>query len=97
MLHELSYPITIRPFEGDWYDAANIYRDWVLPNSFWTKKGRLLERNETPKWAYNITTWLMDAWPSPSHQQFVLDFLNTLDLEKGSLGIHFYNWDFLGF
>ena len=35
-LHELDFPLRIIPFEGDWYDAASIYRDWVLPNAEWT-------------------------------------------------------------
>ena len=58
MLHELGFPIKIIPFEGDWYDAASIYKDWVLPNADWTKPGKLIDRKEIPAWAYNITTWL---------------------------------------
>lgn len=57
MLYETIFPITIKPFEGDWYDAAKIYREWALPNADWTKKGRLAERTNFPQWAFNITTW----------------------------------------
>jgi hypothetical protein len=64
LLYELQFPITIKPFEGDWFDAANIYREWALPNARWTQKGRLIDRNDFPKWAYNITTWLSDFWLS---------------------------------
>ena len=63
MLHELGFPIKIIPFEGDWYDAASIYKDWVLPNADWTKPGKLIDRKEIPAWAYNITTWLSTFGP----------------------------------
>lgn len=64
MLYETVFPITIKPFEGDWYDAANIYREWALPNADWTKKGRLAERTNIPQWTYDITTWFMDVEPT---------------------------------
>lgn len=59
MLYELEYPIIIKPFEGDWYDAASIYREWVIPNSDWTKKGKLSERSDIPSWAFDLTFWLL--------------------------------------
>lgn len=37
VLHELEFPLRITAFEGDWYDAAQIYREWVIPNAEWTK------------------------------------------------------------
>ena len=57
----------------------------------------MIERNDFPKWAYNITTWIMDPWPSPKNQQFAADFVDALGVENGSLGIHSYNWDYLGY
>jgi len=64
MLHEIGFPIVVIPFEGDWYDAASLYREWVLPNADWVKMGRLDERNDTPAWAYNLTTWLNPFLPT---------------------------------
>lgn len=58
MLHELDFPLRIIPFEGDWYDAASIYREWVLPNALWTQQGKMIDRKDIPHWAYNITTWV---------------------------------------
>ena len=63
MLHELGFPIKIIPFEGDWFDAATIYKEWVLPNADWTKPGKLIDRQDIPGWAFNITTWLMSIGP----------------------------------
>lgn len=36
-LYDNLMPITIVPFEGDWYDAAMIYKKWVIPNAVWLK------------------------------------------------------------
>jgi hypothetical protein len=33
VIHQLDFPLIMVPFEGDWYDAASIYREWVLPNA----------------------------------------------------------------
>ena len=63
-LYETIFPITIKPFEGEWYDASNIYREWALPNADWTKKGRLADRTNIPQWTYNLTTWFMDGMPT---------------------------------
>lgn len=47
------FPIVISNFNGDWYDASLIYRDWVLPNSKWTQDGPI----PTPPWFHQVTTW----------------------------------------
>ena len=57
-LHEMPFPLVIKAFEGDWYDAANLYRAFVIPNAEWVKKGRLIDRKNIPAWAFNLTTWL---------------------------------------
>jgi len=44
-----AYPIRIGVFDGDWQDAAVIYRDWALAQT-WTRKGRLHERTDVPAW-----------------------------------------------
>jgi len=45
---KLPYNVVVGTFHGDWYRAAEIYRDWA------TKQGacgkRLAERNDCPKW-----------------------------------------------
>lgn len=39
----------------------------------------------------------MDGWPSLENFKFVSGIFNALGLEKGQLGVHAYNWDYLGF
>ena len=55
-------PTTIVPFEGDWYDAAMIYKEWVEPNAEWLKQGKMINRTDIPEWAFNITTWVNSHW-----------------------------------
>ena len=62
VLIEAAFPIIIQAFEGDWFDAAMIYRDWVVPNAEWLKKGKMSQRDEIPEWSYNITTWVNTHW-----------------------------------
>ncbi len=45
----LPYDCVVGPFQGDWYDACQIYREWAL-QQFWCRKGPLLTREDIPKW-----------------------------------------------
>jgi len=46
---QLEYDVVLRSFKGgDWYDAAEVYRDWSL-QQHWAKKP-LHQRTDVPKW-----------------------------------------------
>lgn len=42
----LEYDVVVRSFEGDWYDAADIYRNWTLAQKWATT---LTERTDVPE------------------------------------------------
>jgi hypothetical protein len=44
-----TYPFRIGVFDGDWQDAAEIYRNWAT-NQWWTAKGLVDERKDIPNW-----------------------------------------------
>ena len=107
-LHKLDFPIKIIPFEGNWYDAASIYREWVIPNAQWTQRGRMKDRGDTPAWAYNITTWINTHWQdidifniSGGDPRVVLqnsiNIAKRFGLEKDAMALHWYEWDTLGY
>ena len=45
---QLEYDVVLRSFKGDWYDAAEIYRNWSL-QQHWARKP-LHQRTDVPKW-----------------------------------------------
>lgn len=58
----------------------------------------MLERNDVPGWAYNLTTWInsQDPLPPAMVTKNVLNLQKRLGLEKDTLGFHYYEWDTLG-
>ncbi len=52
------YDTVLRCYEGDWYDACRIYREWALKQS-WTAEGPLYQRVSTPEWFKEIDLWMM--------------------------------------
>ena len=48
------------PFQGDWYDAARMYRKWAL-TAPWCAKGPIHERDDYPKWLLNAPYWSVDT------------------------------------
>lgn len=43
------YEITTAPFQGDWWTAARIYRNWWI-RQIWASKGLLQDRGDVPDW-----------------------------------------------
>lgn len=43
------YDVVTRPFTGDWYDAARIYRSWWT-RQIWASKGLMRDRRDVPEW-----------------------------------------------
>ena len=60
--YEAAFPIAVSVLEGDWWDVASRYREWVLPNAEWTKFGPLEDREDLPDWLENITLWVNNNW-----------------------------------
>lgn len=44
------YSLAIGTFKGDWYDAVQIYRKWVLSQNIITSAGKLKNRTDVPLW-----------------------------------------------
>jgi hypothetical protein len=71
----LEYEVVLGSFDGDWYDAADLYRDWTLRQKWATP---LAERTDVPEWLLDspphITVRLqgyVDDGPAPAIEEFL--------------------------
>eukprot|EP01051_Picozoa_sp_SAG22_P011911 SAG22_NODE_1187_length_5217_cov_5.282532_4_plen_570_part_00 len=53
---EMKYAVVLQGFEGDWYDAAQIYREWALVSADWTRKGDVATRLANKQLPAYLTT-----------------------------------------
>ncbi len=54
--YELPYEAVVGVFDGDWYDAAQVYRKWAL-TAPWSKAGPVSKR-PIPQWVKDTDLWL---------------------------------------
>ncbi len=85
-------------FEGDWYDAALIYRDWASQEAdYWPDESAAREQRqralgEVAVWGY------YSADPSVPMTTIEGEMLDYVDYFDGlPTGIHWYRWNYLDF
>ncbi|MBC8231792.1 hypothetical protein H8E77_19760, partial [bacterium] len=86
---ESPYPIMIIPFEGNWVDAAKIYREWARENSVWFPQEPLESSTRTPQWLKEITLWCQTGGDPKDVVPKVLRFA---DFFQTPMAVHWYNW-----
>ncbi|MGA1820370.1 MAG: DUF6259 domain-containing protein [Thermoplasmatota archaeon] len=52
--YDMGYNCKVGTFQGDWYDAAEIYSDWALNTSF-VSGGKVFQGKDTPGWFSNTS------------------------------------------
>jgi hypothetical protein len=102
--YTVAWPLAVRLFEGDWYDAAILYRQWVLPSAVWTRDGPVA----LPAWYRQVTTWVNSHWQQVDVFNVtggdpdvvvprVEAILERFGLGPGQMALHWYEWDLLGY
>ena len=100
-------------FTGDWFDATEIYREFVRAQCPWAK--RRIDERDMPLWMKEIPFWVMD-WvpqdsvdgePIPTNLRTDSDVIresdwyeNVIRLRKElgvPIGYHVYNWHVIPF
>lgn len=94
--YTLPYEVVIETFSGDWYDGAQLYREWALAEASWTRAGNLSVRagaggaHGVANWLVNTPLWLEGAGSGAGGvASFNTDVLHALELKD--LG-YFWNW-----
>ncbi len=74
---------------GDWFDAATIYRDWVIREAKWWPALGPDGRGDTPKWMRELPAWAMTGGSPSSCVPRTAAFAKELGVP---VGFHWYNW-----
>ena len=100
-------------FSGDWFDATEIYRDFVFAQAKWLSPVR--GRADSPEWMRNTPVWIMHFMPNenPDANPFPItlrekyadknpeDWYRTAIRFRERIGVpvsyHLYNWHWVPF
>mmetsp|Transcript_30375 Transcript_30375/g.48477 ORF Transcript_30375/g.48477 Transcript_30375/m.48477 type:complete len:650 (+) Transcript_30375:379-2328(+) len=107
LIFRSKYSLVIEPFRGDWYDMTQIYRKFAV-NVLGTKNVKpFSKRTDLPGWLETTSVWVNSHWQE--HDVFsktggdptvvenrVNNIIKRFNL-NGSLGLHWYEWDDLGY
>ena len=89
-----SYDFRIGPIRGDWYDAARIYREWALKQS-WCSRGKVESwKAGTPEGRMRDTLlWITTMYPLGKSTVKTGDALREMKQFFGvPAGAHYYHW-----
>lgn len=106
--YETDFDIVVSAFDGGWWEASQIYRNWALREATWTKQGPMSQRPDVPEWLYDVTTWVNSHWQGNDIfnvtggdpvvvQQRVTAIFERFGLAANALALHWYEWDTLGY
>jgi len=91
--YHMSYDVVVGPFKGDWYDSAQIYRNWALKQS-WCQKGFLLNRQDIPAW-FKEAPIMLTVTSDTGEKDLVKLRNRTVDFLKfigSDLPVNWYTW-----
>ena len=76
---KLEYEVLLGSFTGDWYDAADLYRDWTLRQKWATPLGK---RGDIPKWLLDSPVYVTIRPQSYDDDTSTLKIKEFLPYEK---------------
>ncbi|MBQ3290421.1 MAG: hypothetical protein IJH50_13550 [Kiritimatiellae bacterium] len=85
------FKVVTQCYDGDWWDAARIYRAWAL-NQKWAAKGPIAKRTDYPKALAEVAVWGRSvAADGTFHKLFRAAFPDM------KIGLRWYCWENEGF
>jgi hypothetical protein len=91
--HSVSlFPVVIKAYKGDWWEAARIYREWVLQQK-WARKGWLAERSDAAQDYLNVGVWMQLPKLYEGFDTVYQDMKNAKKIFAPlNVGVHLYCW-----
>jgi hypothetical protein len=89
--YRLPYVVAIGTFAGDWYDAAQRYRKWVLDAANWTWAGPIAEREHPPQ-IRDLAMWWLLAPRETDHERDRTLIKRLHEEFPVQTGVHWYTW-----
>ena len=84
------YPCIVGVIVGDDYDAAKLYRKWVLTQSDWMKEKKpLSQRTDIPDWLKTLPFWLGFHYMSEKNIEMIESDIKYMGVPTG---VHLYHW-----
>lgn len=90
--YEVPFETAIGVFDGDYYDAAQIYREFTF-NATWGKGGPVSKR-PIPKWLKDTDLWLI---PGPQPLKNVDQCRKAAEYYGVPIALHWYSWHVIPF
>lgn len=84
---ELPYEAVVGVFDGDWYDAAQVYREWAL-TAPWSKAGPVSKR-PIPQWVKDTDLWLRVETQMDDMMGLCRRAKDYFDMP---IALHWYRW-----
>ncbi|MCR4921571.1 MAG: DUF6259 domain-containing protein [Bacteroidaceae bacterium] len=77
--------IVLRSYDGDWFDAAQIYKTWMKEESFWYANVQMNKhgRRNTPLWMKELCVWARGS------VEEISAFRRAMGIP---IGFHWYSW-----
>ncbi len=89
------YPVAFGVYQGNWADAARIYRPWALQQE-WSQKGPVSNRIDIPESILKTGVWIRDNWEwngaQGSPEQMNKPLLEAAKKLDVPVGLHWYRW-----
>ncbi|MGI5817791.1 MAG: DUF6259 domain-containing protein [Armatimonadota bacterium] len=87
-----TYPVALAAYQGDWWDAARMYREWALQQK-WAQQGPIKHREDVADWVRDADVWVRgDA--RRYTPELAESYTNELQdaLGVSTVGVQFYGW-----
>ncbi len=78
-------------FDGDWYDATLIYRDFVHTQASWFRGFMAKDRKDVPNWLLTMPVWVRASVGGNNWLEDLLEMRRDIGMDI-PFGLHIYHW-----